>query len=313
MSRPKIIFAGTPEFAVASLDTLLQLDVDIVTVYCQPDRPAGRGRATRKCPVKIRAERSSLVVRQPHKLDSEAVDDLLSLRADLMIVVAYGLILPARVIDGLPLGCVNVHASLLPRWRGAAPIQRAIEAGDVETGITLMRMDRGLDTGPMLSQVSTPVTHLDTTGSLHDRLSSIGALLLADNLSAILEDRLQARPQDNAEAIYAARIDRQSAHIDWTLPASTIERQIRAFNPWPICWSNSDTGVLRLFAAEVDTTATSNKADPGHIIALGENRITVACGQNSLAISELQKPGGKRLQTRDFLNGTPLRIGQKLD
>lgn len=310
MTRTRIVFAGTPSFSVPCLDALHASGADIVSVYCQPDRPAGRGRAARACAVKQRAEALDLPVRQPESLrDPEAAQALRALSADLMVVVAYGQLLPRAVLDAPRLGCVNVHASLLPRWRGAAPIQRAIAAGDDVTGVTLMQMDEGLDTGPMLARRETPIEPGDTGGSLHDRLSALGASLLGETLGDVLSERCRAEPQDHAGATYAAKIDANEAWIDWSGDAAVIERRIRAFDPWPVCRTRLDDLVLRVFSAE--TRAGDGGTAPGTVTAADSRGIDVACGRGTLRLAEVQRGGGRRLAARDFLNGTRIEPGAR--
>ncbi len=312
MSRARVLFAGTPEFSVPTLQALFDADVDIAGVWCQPDRPAGRGRGVRMCPVKDRARDLGIPVMQPVTLrDPEALKRIEEQQADLMVVVAYGLLLPRAVLAAPRLGCVNVHASLLPRWRGAAPIQRAIEAGDRESGITLMQMDAGLDTGPMLATAKAVLAPRETGGSLHDRLATLGARLLADSLPAILDGALAEVAQNDEQACYAAKIDKQEARIDWHQDAAALERKVRAFDPWPVCETGSGRGRLRIWAAEAigDVTAES---EPGTILSAGDSGIEVACGRGTLTILELQRDGGRRMSAAEFLRGTPVGVGAGL-
>jgi methionyl-tRNA formyltransferase len=312
MTCARVVFAGTPDFAVPCLEVLHDLGVEIAAVYCQPDRPSGRGRVTRACAVKRRALELGLDVRQPATLrDPVAVESLRGLSPDLMVVAAYGLLLPAAVLDAPRLGCVNVHASLLPRWRGAAPIQRAIEAGDERTGITLMQMDAGLDTGPMLARVETAIEPDDTGGTLHDRLSQLGAKLLGDKLPGILSGDLKATPQPDEQATYASKIERDEGLIQWSGDVAAIERKIRAFNPWPVCWTTFANDQIRIWrASAIGNSATGER--PGTIVSAGPDGIDVVCDGGVLRIHELQRPGGKRLGVADFLNGAALRTGQVL-
>ncbi|MEJ2687071.1 MAG: methionyl-tRNA formyltransferase [Gammaproteobacteria bacterium] len=300
-----IVFAGTPEFAVPTLEALIAGDHELVAVYTQPDRPAGRGRGLRASPVKQAAERAGVAVRQPPTLkDEQAVHELAVLEPDLMVVVAYGLLLPQAVLSTPARGCVNVHASLLPRWRGAAPIQRAVLAGDAETGVTLMQMERGLDTGPMLAQAGCPIGGEDTAASLHDRLAVLGAELLADHLEAILHGDLPARPQDDAQACYAAKIDKAEAELDWHRPAPELDRQVRAFNPWPVAQTRYQSQPLRIWRA-VPLTAVSD-APPGTVVAAGRDGIDVACGAGVLRILQAQLPGRRPTPAADLANARPL-------
>jgi methionyl-tRNA formyltransferase len=301
MNQPplRLVFAGTPDFAATHLRALLAWDgCEVVAVYTQPDRPAGRGKKLAASPVKQLALEHGLPVYQPLKLRDEAAQaELRALAPDVMVVVAYGLILPAAVLAIPRLGCVNVHASLLPRWRGAAPIQRAIEAGDTESGVTLMQMDVGLDTGPMLSTVRCPIAADETGGSLHDKLAELGAMTLPQTLADLAAGRVQPEPQDESRASYAGKIDKREAALDWRQPAALLERRIRAFNPSPICFGEIDgTRVKVLKAAVVDGCG-----EPGELLAAGG--IRVACGEHALSLLELQLPGGRALPARDILNG----------
>ena len=313
MSKPRVIFAGTPAFSVPVLEKLLDLPVDVVAVYCQPDRPAGRGRKPRQCPVKECALQHELTVRQPITLRDETTQqELADFHADLMVVVAYGLILPPAVLTTPRLGCVNIHASLLPRWRGAAPIQRAIQAGDEQTGITLMQMDEGLDTGDMLATCTTGISDGDTSASLHDRLSAMGAELLGQNLNALLNGSLQAMPQNHDQASYAAKIIREEARLDWSKSAICLQREIRAFNPWPGSFAQLGEKQIKIWSARLTDTPADTAVTPGTILAATPDGIRIGCGEGVLNISELQKPGSRRMSCGDFLNGTPLMAGDIL-
>jgi methionyl-tRNA formyltransferase len=312
MTRSRIVFAGTPQFSVPCLEALYQLDVDLLAVYCQPDRPAGRGRTMRPCAVKQRAGELGIPVRQPTSLGSGGqADALADLRPDLMVVVAYGLILPPRILSTPTAGCINVHASLLPRWRGAAPIQRAIEAGDTTTGVTLMRMDNGLDTGPMLDRVRTAILDEDTGATLHDRLSTLGAALLTRNLDAVLHGGLPGVAQDDKDATYARKIDTGEGEMRFTESALDLERRIRAFNPWPVCRTSLGGQRVRVFKARVMPLGGVSER-PGTILQVGQGGIDVACSPGILRLLELQKSGGKRLPVADFLNGTRVDAGSVL-
>jgi len=306
----KIIFAGTPEFAVAPLKALLNSEHTIVTVYTQPDRPAGRGLKLTASPVKQLALAHAIPVCQPLSLrDPEAQQTLKNWQADVMIVAAYGLILPSAVLTIPPLGCINIHASLLPRWRGAAPIQRAILAGDQETGITIMQMDAGLDTGPMLYQVRCPIYASDTSQDLHDRLAQLGA----DALLTILKN-LTAQPQiqNNDQACYAPKIEKSEAEINWQQSASEIDRLIRAFNPWPIAYTFCNNQILRIWQAQV--ISENNNAVPGTIIRANKSGIDVATHTDILRLLKIQLPGGKPLAVNDILNAHTnlFSVGTKL-
>ncbi len=298
----KIIFAGTPEFAAASLTAILEQGHHVVAVYTQPDRPAGRGKKIIKSPVKQIAEAHSLPVEQPPSLkDAKTQQQLASYDADLMIVAAYGLLLPTAILETPRLGCVNIHASLLPRWRGAAPIQRAIEAGDTESGITLMQMDEGLDTGTMLYKVSTPIQDTDTGGSLHDRLAELGANAMLAFLDPAQRASMTPQPQDDTHATYARKLSKAEAALDWQQPASVLARQIRAFNPWPVSFCRQDDANIRVFEAAALPQQAAQA--PGTVIAKQHEGIDVSCGEGSLRITRLQLPGAKAMAAGDFVNG----------
>ncbi len=302
-SRPlKLVFAGTPEFSAIHLKALINSKHSLLAVYTQPDRPAGRGKKLRASPVKALAREANLPVFQPPSLkDPQTVQSLADLGADLMIVVAYGLILPQAVLDTPPLGCLNVHASLLPRWRGAAPIQRAIAAGDPATGVTIMQMDAGLDTGDMLATASCLIGPRTTAASLHDELASLGAPLLLDVLSDLPAHQARARQQDDAQATYASKISKSEARIDWQLPATELARRIRAFNPYPICFSELAGERVKIWSAQPAGSA-ANKEPPGTILRADREGILVACGGGQLNILQLQLPGGRPVSAADILN-----------
>ncbi len=306
----RLIFAGTPEFAAQALAALIAAGHDIPLVLTQPDRPAGRGMKLRASPVKALALQQGLHVEQPERLkDPESWAPIIEAQADLMIVAAYGLILPQGVLDIPRLGCVNIHASLLPRWRGAAPIQRAIEAGDRETGITLMQMDAGLDTGAMLSKAALPILADDTAASLHDKLAALGAREIVALLPRLQTDAVCAEAQDEAQATYAKKIGKADAAIDWRRPAAEIDRQIRAFNPVPGAYTQLGGEAVKIWRAH----PADGRGQPGEIVALGRDRLWVACADGALDLLELQKAGAKRLPLSAFLAGNPLTVGQKFE
>jgi methionyl-tRNA formyltransferase len=298
----RLVFAGTPEFAAETLNVLIQSRHEIVAVYTQPDRPAGRGRKLTSSPVKELALQHQLNVFQPDSLKTpEAVEQLRALDADVMVVAAYGLLLPPEVLNVPRFGCLNIHASLLPRWRGAAPIQRAILAGDTKTGITIMQMDKGLDTGAMLLKLNCPITRKDTASSLHDRLAKLGAeaiIIALDQLST-----LATTPQNDGQATYAGKLTKQEAIIDWQRPAEELDRQVRAFNPWPVAQTSVNGQTLRIWAAQ-PLTDNAN-ATPGTVIACNKQGIDVACGEGVLRITRLQPAGSKPMDVPAFLNGRP--------
>ncbi|MFJ3074893.1 methionyl-tRNA formyltransferase [Pseudomonas sp. NPDC087029] len=295
----RIVFAGTPEFAAEHLKALLDSPYQIVAVYTQPDRPAGRGQKLMPSPVKQLAVAHDIPVFQPPTLRNEdAQAELAALKPDLMVVVAYGLILPQAVLDIPRLGCINSHASLLPRWRGAAPIQRAVEAGDAESGVTVMRMEAGLDTGPMLLKVVTPISADDTGGSLHDRLAEMGPPAVVQAIAGLADGSLQGEVQDHALATYAHKLNKDEARIDWNRPAAELERLIRAFNPWPVCHSTLDGESVKVLAAKLST----GQGAPGEILEASKDGLVVACADQALSLTRLQLPGGKALAFSDLFN-----------
>ncbi|WP_350447359.1 methionyl-tRNA formyltransferase [Pseudomonas solani] len=295
----RLVFAGTPEFAAEHLKALLDTPHSIVAVYTQPDRPAGRGQKLMPSPVKQLALQHGIPVMQPPTLrDADAQAELKALGADLMVVVAYGLILPQVVLDTPRLGCINSHASLLPRWRGAAPIQRAVQAGDAESGVTVMQMEAGLDTGPMLLKVVTPITADDTGGSLHDRLAALGPQAVVQAIGQLAAGTLVGEVQDDALATYAHKLNKDEARIDWSRPADELERLVRAFNPWPICHSTLGGEPLKVLAAQLG----EGQGQAGQILAASKDGLTVACGSGALRLTRLQLPGGKPLSFADLFN-----------
>lgn len=304
----KIVFAGTPDFAVPTLARLLESE-QVLAVYTQPDRPAGRGRKPRPSPVKATALEAGVEVRQPQSLrDADAQEQLAALAPDVMVVVAYGLILPPAVLAIPRMGCVNVHASLLPRWRGAAPIHRAVLAGDEHTGISIMLMEAGLDTGPVLATAETPILPTDSSGSLHDRLAALGAELLAQTLPRFAAGEIHPVPQDDARATYADKLRKEEAELNWRQPASALERQVRAFVPWPVAQTRWEGAPLRVWEA----CAEPGEAPPGVVIAADRTGIVVGTGAGLLRLTRLQAAGGKPLPAHEFLNGRRLSPGTRL-
>ena len=297
----RIVFAGTPEFAVPSLRAACG-KAEVVAVYTQPDRPAGRGRGLQASPVKREALARGIPVLQPDTLKTRVSRDALrALRPDLMVVVAYGLLLPPKILDIPAYGCWNVHASLLPRWRGAAPIQRAIEAGDAETGVCLMQMEKGLDTGPVLLSQALAIGEQETGGQLHDRLSELGAQVLSDGLGLLRAGiRPVPRPQPAEGVTYAHKLDKAEAKLDWTQPAEVLARKVRAFTPWPVAEATLAGERIRIHGA-INVEAPGGAA-PGSVLAAGRDGIDVACGEGALRIRVLQRDGGKAITAADWLN-----------
>ena len=302
MSEPlKIIFAGTPDFSVFPLKALLDSPHEVIAVYTQPDRPAGRGRELKPSPVKQVALDAGLTVYQPVNFKDETDLELLeSLQADVMVVVAYGLILPQRVLDAPKHGCLNIHASILPRWRGAAPIQRAIQAGDEETGVTIMQMEAGLDTGPMLLIEKIKIGEAETGGQLHDRLAPLGASALIKTLELLVAGNLQPQIQDDNLAVYAHKLDKKEAEIDWSQPAEQIHRDIRAFNPWPVSYTYLENKSLRIWESLV--VNAEQDVEPGTVVSTSSEGIDVATGKGLLRIVQLQPQGKRVMSSRDYLN-----------
>jgi methionyl-tRNA formyltransferase len=315
----RVIFAGTPEFAAAALAAIHEAGFPVPLVLTQPDRPAGRGMKLQASAVKRYAEEHGLTVAQPPSLRrngkypaeaTAAIDLLRATPHDVMVVAAYGLLLPQEVLDIAPHGCINIHASLLPRWRGAAPIHRAIEAGDTETGITLMQMDVGLDTGAMISEARTPIHDDDTTATLHDRLAEAGARLIVEALVELERSgTLPTTPQPSEGFTYAEKIGKHEAALDWRRSAAVLARQVRAFDPFPGGVATLDGTSLKIWSA-VPAEASRN-AEPGTILDVSPEGVVVACGEAALRLTQLQKPGGKRLPVREFLAGSTLASGQR--
>lgn len=315
----RVVFAGTPEFARAALERLHAAGFTIPLVLTQPDRPAGRGMKLQPSPVKQFALQHHIAVAQPRslRLDGKYPEDAAAARAaleearpDVMVVAAYGLILPQWVLDLPRLGCLNIHASLLPRWRGAAPIHRAIEAGDAETGVTIMQMDAGLDTGAMLLEERLRIAPEDTTATLHDRLANLGGRLIVEALEIAACGGFTPKPQPAEGITYAHKIEKAEAAIDWTQPADAIERRIRAFDPFPGASGQLRGETVKLWRARAVMQARGS-VEPGTIVAIDEHGIGVACGQGRLEVTELQRPGGKRLAAADFLRGFPVEPGER--
>jgi methionyl-tRNA formyltransferase len=300
----RLVFAGTPDFSVPALDALHAAGHLIAGVYSQPDRPAGRGRKLTPSPVAQRALQLQLATFKPEKLRGDAIEELRALAPEVMVVVAYGLILPQAVLDIPKHGCINIHASLLPRWRGAAPIQRAILAGDRQTGVTIMRMDAGLDTGPMLLTETVAIGEETTAGDLMRRLSALGARLIVDALQRIEAGTLAATPQPAQGATYAHKIDKEEARIDWRLPAVELARRVRAFNPVPIAWSELDGERVRFYAARALNGRVGG--EPGSVLDVGDRGVAIACAEGALLVTELQRPGGKPLAAAQAAHGWPL-------
>ncbi|MCV6603864.1 MAG: methionyl-tRNA formyltransferase [Porticoccaceae bacterium] len=304
-TRLRIVFAGTPDFAAHHLQVLLDdAGHEVIAVYTQPDRPKGRGKQLAASPVKQLALDNSLPVYQPLNLKSpQDQQQLAALNADIMVVVAYGLLLPQAVLDTPRLGCINVHASLLPRWRGAAPIQRAIEAGDSETGVTIMQMAAGLDTGDMLVKAAVAIDSDDTAASLHDKLAQAGGPALLRALQLLASGAAEPQPQDDAQANYAHKLSKQEAVVDWQQSAAQIHRRVRAFNPFPVTCADIGGHRVRIWQAKT-TGIKAGQVQPGEIISADDYGILVACGDHCLRLTELQLPGKKRLPAADVLRGS---------
>ncbi|WP_018694383.1 methionyl-tRNA formyltransferase [Algicola sagamiensis] len=297
----RIIFAGTPDFAVRHLQALIQSDHEIVAVYTQPDKPAGRGKKVQASPVKALAVSHELPVYQPKSLKNEvAQQELSSLNADLMIVVAYGLILPKAVLESPRLGCINVHGSLLPKWRGAAPIQRSIWAGDVQTGVTIMQMDEGLDTGPMLLKATCDIAPDETSASLYEKLANVGPDALVDSVKQLAQGLLTPEVQDDNQATHAKKLSKEEAKVDWALSATQLERNIRSFNPWPMAYTQMQSQHVKIWSA----TVVNDQSDstPGTILQASKEGILVQTGEGQLNITQLQPPGKKAMSVQDFVN-----------
>lgn len=307
----RIVFAGTPPFAATILSALLTRGWNVVCALTQPDRRAGRGRKLTASAVKRAAEDAVVPVYQPARLGcAETIGHLSGLRSDVMVVAAYGLLLPESVLALPRHGCLNVHASLLPRWRGAAPVQRAILAGDSQTGITIMQMDAGLDTGDILASDSCEIRADDTTGSLLERLATIGAESLIATLDQLRDATLAPRPQDPEGATYASRVSKSESLLDWSLSAPELERMVRAFNPWPVAQTTYGNAPLKIWGAKA--LARQRDAAPGTVLEVSKDGIDVAAGDGQLRLHTLQMPGGRAMAVRDFLNARMLRVGERL-
>ena len=304
----RIVFAGTPEFAAQALAAILAAGQSVPLVLTQPDRPSGRGMALKASPVKQLALKHGLQVHQPASLKSaESRQPIIDASPDVMVVAAYGLILPQAALDIPRLGCINIHASLLPRWRGAAPIQRAVLAGDAETGVTLMRMEAGLDTGPMLLKGRLPITDADCAATLHDKLAALGARLMVEALPRLARGELPGEPQPAEGVTYAAKLEKSEAALDWRQTAVALSRAVRAFDPFPGTVARIEGQTIKVWRAEPAPGA----GEPGTVLAANVDGILVACGEGALRLVELQKSGGKRLQAADFLHGFALKPGQR--
>ncbi|MBQ4859808.1 methionyl-tRNA formyltransferase [Pseudoalteromonas sp. MMG007] len=301
MTQPlRIIFAGTPDFAARHLQALIQSEHQIVGVYSQPDRPAGRGKKLKASEVKALALEHNLPVFQPESLKSDdALAELKSLNADIMIVVAYGLILPKAILEAPRLGCLNVHGSILPRWRGAAPIQRAIWAGDEQTGVTIMQMDEGLDTGDMLHISRCAINADETSASLYTKLAELGPDALIETVNKLAKGELVAEPQNDELANYAKKLSKDEANIDWSMDAAQIERNIRSFNPWPVCFTQMGEQTVKIYQAQV----VEQTGSAGQVLSSDKTGVIVACGKHAICITQLQPQGKKPMAISDFLNG----------
>jgi methionyl-tRNA formyltransferase len=308
----RVAFAGTPEFARIALQALVGSRHPVVGVFTRPDRPRGRGQHVSASPVKEAALAAHLPLSQPPTLQGDAaLEEMRSWRADVLVVVAYGLLLPQALLDAPRLGSVNVHASLLPRWRGAAPIQRALLAGDTATGITLMRMVAALDAGPILLQRSVTIGAADTSATLHEELAGLGAQTLLEGLDALAQGRLLATAQPEEGVTYATKISKSEAAIDWRRSAIEIDRQVRAFNPWPVAETRFEEGQLRILAARVDAGGADTTALPGTVTAVVEDAVVVQCGKGRLALTEVQRSGRRPVTAREFAGSSKL-AGQRL-
>lgn len=306
MTTPlRIIFAGTPDFSVPPLRALIESEHEVVAVYTQPDRPAGRGRKVALSPVKEVAVNAGIPVEQPLNFKEQAdIDQLVSYQADIMVVVAYGLILPMAVLEAPRIDCINIHASLLPKWRGAAPIQRAIQEGDERSGVTIMQMEKGLDTGAMYHIETVDLAEDETGGSLHDRLSTLGAQALMTALPSIVDGSTEPEAQDDSQSVYAHKLNKAEAMIDWRKSALSIERQVRAFNPWPVAQTPYEKGNMRVWNAYA---ISGVGGEPGMVMSATKEGIDVATGDGLLRITQLQMPGKRAMSAKDFINANAIQ------
>jgi methionyl-tRNA formyltransferase len=321
LSKPlNIIFAGTPDFAAKHLAALINSPHNIVAVYCPPDKPAGRGKKLTSCATKNLALEHNLTVEQP--INFKSVEDqhtLANYHADVMVVVAYGLLLPEVILKAPRLGCINVHGSILPKWRGAAPIQRSLEAGDAQTGVTIMQMDKGLDTGAMLLTATCDIENTDTSASLYEKLAELGPEALLDTLTLMSNEQHVSEPQNNSLATYAAKLDKTEAELNWHLPAATLDKKIRAYIPWPVAQFTYNETLekhhrIRIWQASIVDIENNNNAKPGDIIAVNKNGITVSTGEKALLLTNLQIPGKKAMPVSDILNSRSewFKVGQAI-
>jgi methionyl-tRNA formyltransferase len=306
MTKLRLAFMGTPDFAMPSLRALIAAGHEIAAVYCQPPRPAGRGHRPLPSPVQQAAEAAGLPVRTPARLDVAEAATFAALKLDIAVVAAYGLILPKPVLAAPRLGCINIHASLLPRWRGAAPIQRAILAGDRESGITIMQMEEGLDTGPMLLAEAVPIGPKTTAQQLHDQLAQLGARLVIPALDGLAQGKLRPRPQPAEGVTYAKKLRREEGALDWRRPAAELERAVRAFDPWPGAWFEHQGERIKVLAADL---AEGGAAAPGTVL---DDRLTIACGAGALRPTQLQRAGRAPQAADAFLRGYPIAAGSVL-
>ncbi|MFC3122008.1 methionyl-tRNA formyltransferase [Agaribacter flavus] len=300
----RIVFAGTPDFAAAHLQALLNTEHEIVAVYSQPDRPAGRGKKLTPSAVKSLAQANNIAVEQPLKFSDEgAADKLASYHADVMVVVAYGLLLPEHILNIPKRGCINVHGSILPKWRGAAPIQRAIWAGDKETGVAIMQMDKGLDTGKVIQIATLAIEDNDTSASLYNKLAALGPRTLVDTLAKL--DTLEATEQNNDQATYAKKLSKEEARCDWSLDAQQLARNVRAFNPWPVAWFDYNGQAIKIWEAEPVSAKSFEKSACGEITEYSKDGLSIKCASGLLLIKQIQLPNKKRQAIADLVNGKP--------